>query len=106
MFQFSDKVKQPISGTAIGTKFAPPYACTYMDKTQTDFLKTQDLQPFIWLRYIDNIFFIWTHGEVERKRFMEKLKQFLPNLKFTLAFLDLNVSLENGYITIDLYTPL
>ena len=78
---------------------------------QTDFLKTQDLQPFIWLRYIDDIFFIWTHGEAELKRFMEKLNQFLPNLKFTyessqkkVAFLDLNVSLENGCITTDLYS--
>ena len=26
-FQFSDKVYQKISGIAIGTKFAPPYAC-------------------------------------------------------------------------------
>ena len=44
---------------------------------------------------------------------MEKLNQFLSNLKFTyessqkkVAFLDLNVSLENGCITTDLHTPL
>ena len=82
-----------------------------MDKTETDFLKTQDLQAFIWPCYTDNIFFIWKHGEAELKRFMEKLNQFLLNLKFTyessqkkVAFLDLNVSLENGCITTDLYT--
>ena len=44
-----------------------------MDKTETDFLKTQELQPFVWLRYIDDISFIWTHGEVELKKFMEGL---------------------------------
>ena len=82
-----------------------------MDKTETDFFKTQDLQPFIWLRYIDDTFFIWTHGKAELKRFLEKLNQFLPNLQFTyessqkkVALLDLNVSLENGCITTDLYT--
>ena len=32
------------------------------------FLTTQDLQPFIWLCYIDNIFFMWTHGEAELKK--------------------------------------
>ena len=53
-----------------------------MDKTETDFLKTQEFQPFVWLRYIDDIFFIWTHGEAELKKFMERLKFFLPNLKF------------------------
>ena len=42
---------------------------------------------------------------------MEKLNQFLPKLKFTyesslkkVAFLNLNVSLENGCITTELYT--
>ena len=42
---------------------------------------------------------------------MEKLNQFLPNLKFIhesslekVEFLDLNFSLENGCITIELYT--
>ena len=48
-FEFNNKIKQQISGTAIGTKFAPPYACIYMDKTETDFLKTQELEPFLWL---------------------------------------------------------
>ena len=33
--------KQQISRTTIGTKFALPYAFIYMDKTETDFLKTQ-----------------------------------------------------------------
>ena len=82
-FEFNNEIKQQISGTAIGTKFAPPYACIYMDKTETDFLKTQELQPFVWLRYIDDIFFIWTHGEAELKKFMEGLNNFLPNLQFT-----------------------
>ena len=80
LFEFNDKVKQQISGTATGTKFALPYACTYMDKTGTDFLKTQYRQLFIWLLYIDNIFFIWMYGEAELKMFMEKLNQFLPDL--------------------------
>ena len=98
-------------GTAIGTKFAPPYACIYMDKTETDFINSQKLQPSVWLRYIDDIFFIWTHGENELKTFMGELNKFLPNLKFTyetskdkLAFLDLNVSLKNGVISTDLHT--
>ena len=110
-FEFNNEIKPQISGTAIGTKFAPPYACIYMDKTETDFLKTQELQPFVWLRYIDDIFFICTHGEAELKTFVEGLNNFLPNLKFTyesskkrVAFLDLNVSLENGSVTTDLHT--
>ena len=111
LFEFNDKVKQQISGTAIGTKFSPPYACIYMDKTEAGFHKTQGLQSFICLNYIDDIVFIWTHGEAELKRFMEKLNQFLSNLNFTyelsqkkVAFLDLNVRHENRCITTDFCT--
>ena len=85
-FEFNDKIKQQISGTAIGNKFAAPYARIYMDKTETDFIKTQELQPFVWLIYIDDIFFIWIiwmYGEAELKKFMEGLNNFLPNLQFT-----------------------
>ena len=57
-FEINNETKEQISGTVIGTKFAPPYACIYMDKTKTYFLKTLKFHPFVWLRYIDNIFFI------------------------------------------------
>ena len=49
LFRFNNKVFQQISGTAIGTKFAPPYACIYMDRVEQDFLETQELQPLLWL---------------------------------------------------------
>ena len=60
-FEFNGQIKQQISGTAIGTKFAPPYACLFMDKIETTFLQTQELQPLVCFRYIKDIFFIWTH---------------------------------------------
>ena len=59
-FEFDSKIKLQISGTAIGTKFAPPYACPFMDKFETDSLTTQNLKPWVWLRYIDDILFVWT----------------------------------------------
>ena len=39
-FEFSEKVFQQISGTAIGTKFVPPYTCIYMEEVETEFLQT------------------------------------------------------------------
>ena len=36
-FEFSEKVFQQISRTAIGTKFAPTYACIYMEEVETEF---------------------------------------------------------------------
>ena len=40
-FEFNREVKRQKSGTAIGTKFAPPYACIFMDEEETEFLKSQ-----------------------------------------------------------------
>ena len=95
---------------AIEPKFAPPYACIYMDQVEQKFLATQINQPLIWLRYIDDIFFIWTHGEKELEKFMSSFNSFTPNLKFTyesskkdISFLDLKVSLSKNKLSTDLH---
>ena len=75
-----------------------------------EFLEKQEYKPFIWLRYIDDIFFIWTHGEDKLKTFLENLNQFHPNIKFThesstesIPFLDLRVKLSQGKLETDLH---
>ena len=82
-FEFNQGKFQQISGAATGAKFAPPYASIYMDQVEQKFLATQINQPLIWLRYIGDIFFIWTHGEKELEKFMSSFNSFTPNLKFT-----------------------
>ena len=108
--KFNGEVKRQKSGTAIGTKFALPYACIFINEVETEFLKRQKLQPFLWLRYIDDIYFIWTHGEEKLTQFLNELNNFHFNLKFTyetssstVIFLDLNVSLRNRAIHTNLY---
>ena len=56
-FEFNGQIKQQIPGTAIGSKFSPPYPCLFKDKIETNFLETQELQPLVWFRYIGDIFF-------------------------------------------------
>ena len=109
-FEFNGKVKKQISGTAIGTKFAPPYAYIFMDQVETEFLKTQKHKPLVWCRYIDDAFFIWTHGKEMLSLFLEDLNNFHPNIKFShevnkesIHFLDLSIRLADGNISIDLY---
>ena len=109
-FEFGNKIKQQISGTAIGTKFAPPYACIFMSDLETKFLESQHLQPLVWLRYIDDIFFIWTHGEESLKKFLDELNVFNQYIKFTyeysvenIPFLDLKVGLKDRKIATDLH---
>ena len=55
-FEFDSKFYKQILGKAIVTKFAPPYACIFMDHTEIEFLKTQDIKPWFWKRFVDEIF--------------------------------------------------
>ena len=49
-FDFEGQIKQQISGTTIGTKFVPLYACLFMDKIETASLEIQELQSLVWFR--------------------------------------------------------
>ena len=98
------------SGTAIGTKLTPPYACIFMDEVETEFLKSQELQPFLWLCDIEDVFFTWTHGEKKLTQFPNEINNFHSNMKFTyettsctVNFLDLNVSSRNEAIHTNVY---
>ena len=57
------RLNNKIYGTAISTKFATRYVGIFMDEVESKFLETQSLQPLVWFRYFDDLFFIWTHGE-------------------------------------------
>ena len=81
-----------------------------MDEVEQKFLEMQSKTPLIWSRYIDYIFFIWTHGEQELERFLKDLNNFTPNLSFThetsencIPFLDRKVKLIDGILETDLY---
>ena len=99
-FEFDSKVKKQISGTAIGTKFVLPYVYIFMDKVEIDVLETQAVKPLVWLRYIDDIFFIWNESEEKLEEFLESRNNFHLNLEFTsekskksVNFLDVTVSM-------------
>ena len=94
--------------TGIDSKFVPPYACIFMVEVETEFLKNRELQSFLQLCYIDDIFLIWTDGT--QYSFLNELNKFHPNLSCTyetskgrVNFLNLNVSLKNGAVSTDLY---
>ena len=105
-FEFHQKTFKQVRETAIRTKFAPPYAILFMADLEGKILNDFEEKPTIWWRYIDNIFFIWEHGEEP----LEKLNTFHPTIKFTaeyskeaISFLDVNVRLVEGKLVIDLF---
>ena len=73
-------------GTAIGTKFAPPYGILCMAHLEEKLLEIFEKKPMIWWRYIDNIFFIWEHGEESLRFFIGQVNLFHPTIKFTAQY--------------------
>ena len=82
IFEFDKKTFKQKRGTAIVTKFAPPYAILFMEDFKKKMLESFEKKPMIWWRYIDGIFFIWGHGEV----FIEQVNMFHSTIEFTAEY--------------------
>ena len=80
-----------------------------MDQLGTKFLETQTFKSLVWFRYIDDIFFIWTHGEEKLKTFMAELNSFSDKFTYeynkdSIPFLDLKFISSNGKLITSLYS--
>ena len=100
----------------MGTKMASSYANLFLGYFEANALENAPFQPHTWLRYIDDIFMIWTEGPDNLKIFIDYLNNIHSTIKFTsshsstnVPFLDVSVSLTNEgsistAVSTDLYT--
>ena len=99
-FQFQDKFYEQTAGTSMGSPISPVLANIFMEEFETSSLLTAELKPSLWLRYVDDTFVIWPHGQEQLQEFLTYLNKQHPTIKFTmeqeqdgqLAFLDVNLS--------------
>jgi hypothetical protein len=120
-FAFGSKIFHQLTGTAMGTPMAPSYANIFMGKVETEMLakfkKKTGLGPSLWLRFLDDVFFIWPHGPDKLTEFTNFMQNYSKdtgmktNLKFTfevgqtVPFLDTQVSIgESGKLETKLYS--
>ena len=110
-FDFAGRHYLQVGGTAMATKVAPSFANTFMGWFEAKFVYTYELQPLMWVRFIDDIFLIWQHGHDSLKLFEDHLNQSLDSIKFEtetsmdeVHFLDVVVRLEDNIISTSLYT--
>ena len=61
-FELNGTFYHQVSGTAVGTKLAPSYTNIFLTKFEEKYVYTYPLQPILWKRFKDDIFFIWPHG--------------------------------------------
>ena len=98
-------------GTAMGTRMAPSYANLPLGKFEHNALLRAPYQPYVWLRFIDDIFMTSTKGPEKLDMFVDYLNILHSTIEFTCShslsnvpFLDVMVSVKDGFIKTDLYT--
>uniref|UniRef100_K7EXL6 Reverse transcriptase domain-containing protein n=1 Tax=Pelodiscus sinensis TaxID=13735 RepID=K7EXL6_PELSI len=109
-FQFENNLYLQISGTAMGTCMAPQYANVFMADLEQHFLSSHPLLSLLYLRYIDDIFMIWTHGQETLETFHRDFNNLHPTINLSLNhstqeihFLDTTVQITNGKLDTTLY---
>ena len=61
-FSFNNEHYLQKHGTAMRTRMAPSYANLFIGKFEQQAIDNSLLKPFIWWRFIDDIFMIWKIG--------------------------------------------
>ena len=111
VFEFNSVCFLQNSGSAIGTKMVPVYANFVISIFERKLLTGSCSKPFVWLRYMDDIYAIWTSGNEKVNDFVLHMNSIHSSFKFTCNYskecvlcLDVSVSVDNSSsITTDLY---
>ena len=98
-FQCGGDFYEQVEGAAMGFPLSPVVANIYMQDFEQRALTTAPLKPLLWLRYVDDTFVIWKHGDRELQSFLEHLNGQCVEIQFTMEkepegsipFLDVHV---------------
>ena len=82
-----------------------------MARLEERLLEASADKPLVWMRFIDDVFFIWTHGEEKLMSFINHLNNSHETIKFAseqsrdrISVLDVQVSVgEGGVLSTDLF---
>lgn len=97
-FMFNDNFYLQVKGTAMGKKFAPAYANIFMAYWEEEALAKCKKKPAYYLRYLDDIWGIWTGSGEEFQEFVAILNSHDSSIKLktqisenSIDFLDTTV---------------
>ena len=118
---FKGQYFHQIKGIAMGTLMAVNFANLFMSKFESklleDYAALYGKNPVSWVRFIDDIFFVWKDDLKSLNHFLSfcnsyaTIKNYNSNIKFTLeysssnvVFLDTRVKIHDGSIITELYS--
>lgn len=110
MFTLGRNTIKQKRGTAICTKFAPPYNIFFIAELEEKKRKWSEYKPYFWWRLIDNMFFLWEDSDNKLKSFIAKINNVHFTINFTVEsskisinFLNFTASLIEGVKETDLH---
>ncbi|CAF1378830.1 unnamed protein product [Adineta ricciae] len=103
---------EQVDGVAMGNPLAPIIADLWMQKMEDKLNRFRKNRPTVWLRYVDDIFCLFTIPETQIKDFHSRINKWHDKLSFTIelesnnsiSFLDVLVTQdEEDKLTTSLY---
>ena len=110
-FRFQNNIYKQIDGVAMGNPLVPTLADLWMQKIEEKLNRFNTNKPLVWLRYVDDVFCIFTIPKEKILEFHTRMNRWHLNLQFTvefesnnsIAFLDVLVTQEQEKLTTSLY---
>ena len=110
-FRSQNKIYKQIDGVAMGNPLTPILVDLWMQKIEEKLNRLSANKPTMWLRYVDDVFCIFTIRKEKILQFQTRINRWHPNLQFTvefesnksIAFLDVLVTEEEEKLTTSLY---
>ena len=85
-FSFNNEIYKQIQDTAMGARMYVKYANIYMGrKWEITLARTTD-KPYFYVRLIDDIFMVWTHGEEKLIQFHQEIDNLDKNIQYELNY--------------------
>ena len=111
--RFNSTIFKQTTGIAMGNRLAPPVAIAFMHSFESSFLASIVDVPMFYVRYIDDILGVWTHGIDRLNHFFNIMNSHNPSIRLTmdhtentgkLAFLDTLITVHpSGTYTTELF---
>ena len=98
-FLFDGQRFQQISGVQMGKAFGGSFANLYMGHWEASALNSHDRHPDLWLRYQDDVFFVWSHGESALASFLHHLNSLDEHIQVDLHYSPTNLR----FLDLELY---
>ena len=95
----------------MGSPLSPVIANLFMESLKQQALSTCELKPKIWLRYVDDTFVLWRHGDEALERFHNHINHQHQSIEFTketetnneIPFLDVLVKRNGKQVNTTVY---